>query len=189
MTLERSQPKLVTWFSSGQTITNPQTDLSLTRSGVGHMGELPIISKLRQKKTNNKKRQKRDPTQGEDTPFTDGTFLKLQPRKEGTLHESMAKFVNRELRLLLQAINKKAVIWSIQEFNEWNRKEGARVRRMEKLNHHQGWWKEKRLYLEQRCLWNRHYTCQVLQATTITSHLHLPTLAMHYLGGPTQRGG
>ena len=59
----------------------------------------------------------------------------------------MAKFVNRELRLLLQAINKKAVIWSIQEFNEWNRKEGARVRRMEKQND-PGWWKEKRLYLD-----------------------------------------
>ena len=39
------------------------------------------------------------------------------------------------------------------EFNEWNRKEGARVRWMEKQND-QGWWKEKRLYLEQRSLWN-----------------------------------
>ena len=37
-------------------------------------------------KPKHQKRQKRDPTQGEDTPFTDGTFLKL--------HESMAKFVN-----------------------------------------------------------------------------------------------
>ena len=65
----------------------------------------------------------------------------------------MAKFVNHEL-CLLQAINKKAVIWSIEQFNDWNKKEGARVRRMEKLNH-QGWRKEKRLYLlEQRRLWN-----------------------------------
>ena len=33
-------------------------------------------------KANNKKRQKRDPTQGEDTPFTDGTFLEATT-KEG----------------------------------------------------------------------------------------------------------
>ena len=49
MTLERSQPELVTWSSSGQTTTNPHTDLSLTRSEVGRMGELHIVSKLRQK--------------------------------------------------------------------------------------------------------------------------------------------
>ena len=86
-----------------------------------------------EKAAKNKKRQKRVPTQGEDTPFTDGT-LKLQPRIDETLNESMANFVDCELKQL-QAINKKAVIWTVQEFNDWNQKEGARVRRLEKSNH------------------------------------------------------
>ena len=85
-----------------------------TESEVGFNGSIPLQElpsdrnayhlQAQEEKTNNKKRQKRDPTQGEDTPFTDDTFLKLQPRNEGTLHESMAKFVNRELRQL-QAVH------------------------------------------------------------------------------------
>ena len=65
----------------------------------------------------------------------------------------MASMLNHEL-CKLQAINKRAVIWSIQEFNDWNnRTQGARVRQMEEQKY-LGWQKEKRLYLEQRCLWN-----------------------------------
>ena len=30
----------------------------------------------------------------------------------------------------LQAINKKAVIWLIQEFNDWNKSQGARARQV-----------------------------------------------------------
>ena len=68
-------------------------------------------------------------------------FLKrIQPRKEGTLYDS----INQELKLL-QVITKKAVIWLIQEFNDWNKKEGARVRQMVEEQNDLGWQKEKTL--------------------------------------------
>ena len=67
----------------------------------------------------------------------------------------MVTYVNSKL-CKLQAINKKAVIWSIQEFNDWNKIQGpsqSKVRQqMEKLKS-LGWQKEKRCYLEQRHLW------------------------------------
>ena len=100
------------------------------------MGDLHIVSnKHRQKRQQTRRRDRRGFLPKEKTPPSQMVlFLSYNQRIDETLNESMANFVDRELKQL-QAINKKAVIWTVQEFNDWNQKEGARVRRLEKSNH------------------------------------------------------
>ena len=137
--------QMVQWWSDHHPPT--KTFTSTKRWGGPHGGAAA--------KKRKGKKMKMGPFFTAGTPFTDGSFLANQPRLDELLYESMSAYADKNLRGL-QNINEKAIIWTTQEFNDWNQKESARIERV-KAEGVIGLKQIKKMeneYKKQRRLWN-----------------------------------
>ena len=126
----------------------PTRDFTSKRRWRGEHGG----AQYRRDKGKKLKNVKVDPLKLEETPFTDGAFRREQPRIDETLVESLTDYVDKSLKEL-QSINENAIVWTVQEFTDWNQKEGPRVMRL-KAENVKGWRKAEREYRRLKRNWN-----------------------------------